>query len=62
MNPEGLQFGRFLCAILCLSLFTWIFILNLQNNYTDRKLMKMLIKRTEANAKNFGLELFFIED
>ena len=32
------------------------------NNYTDRKIMKVLTKRTEANVKKFGLVLFFIED
>ena len=35
-----------------LHLFEFPPILNLQNNYTDRKIMNVLTKRTEANVKN----------
>ena len=36
-------------------------ILNLQNNYTNRKIMKMLKKTTEANVKKFDLVLFLLK-
>ena len=44
-----------------LYLFEFPAILNLQNNYTDRKIIKVLAKRTEANEKKFSLVLLKID-